>query len=250
MTDSQLIMQANILNCDLDELSVGSFEEERCEQEEDRLKIERWTRIYEDGFEMINGVKYTVGGTIIYSDDDECEETASEIAAKTQGELLREEARQRIQDNPEAYKNLPIKYGERENEEEDYFDWSAPDATEKWNAQMEENREIIQKERDIYLANGGLTNQEFSYLHRHLPKRENVLAEEKKAKDYERRYVKDMSAKYGLDWWWRVVDTKDDSEIAKKYRDWASEQLRRRFDEYPSDDEYGYNYCDDEYYPY
>ena len=59
---------------DVSELTLGSFEEEQEQEEElteeDRMKIERWTRIREDGFEMINGVKYSAGGSIIYSDYD------------------------------------------------------------------------------------------------------------------------------------------------------------------------------------
>ena len=146
------------------------------EEEEDAKKIERWTRIYEDGYEIINGVKYTSGGSIIYSDYEREEEeqvqedgTASEIAAKTHGEFLRTEARKRIEENPEAYEGLP-RYKEDDDEEEEvaeevpYFDWEAEDAIERWNAQMEKEREIIVKERDIYLANGGLTNEEFAYL--------------------------------------------------------------------------------------
>ena len=69
---------------DLSELSLGSFEGEQEQEqepeeeeeltEEDRMKIERWTRIREDGFEMINGVKYSETGSIIYSDYDREEE--------------------------------------------------------------------------------------------------------------------------------------------------------------------------------
>jgi len=101
------------------------------------------------------------------------EETASEIAAKAHGELLRFEARKRIEENPQAYEGLP-RYKDSDDDEEDvseevpYFDWEAEDAVERWNAQMEKEREIIVKERDIYLANGGLTNEEFTYLCRHI----------------------------------------------------------------------------------
>jgi len=169
---------------DVSELTLGSVEEQEEEEltEEDRMKIERWTRIWEDGFEIINGVKYTSGGTIIYSDyDDEDEEereevqkepdgTTSEIAAKTNGELLRTEARQRIEANPEAYEGLPrpdmdVLDTNRLNCE---FDWDAESAEEKMNAVMLREQEIAEKEHDIYLANGGITNQELPYLMRRL----------------------------------------------------------------------------------
>ena len=158
----------------------AALEEEEEISEEDAEKIERWTRIHEDGYEIINGVKYSAGGSIIYSDyereeeEQVQEETASEIAAKTHGELLRFEARKRIEANPQAYEGLPRYKDSDDDEEEDvseevpYFDWEAEDAVERWNAQMEKEREIIVKERDIYLANGGLTNEEFAYLHRRI----------------------------------------------------------------------------------
>ena len=63
----------------LEEL-MGSREEEITE--EDARKIERWTRIREDGYEIINGIKYTETGSIIYSDyereDEEQEEDDEE----------------------------------------------------------------------------------------------------------------------------------------------------------------------------
>ena len=87
-------------------------DEDLCD--EDMQKVERWTRIRNDGFEVIDGVKYTETGTVIYSgyDHDEDEEerrsardgTPSEILAKTRGNVLRAQARQKIQDNHDAYK--------------------------------------------------------------------------------------------------------------------------------------------------
>jgi hypothetical protein len=171
---SSLWKRAYELNRDdcLSELSLGSFEEEEEElTEEDRMKIERWTRIREDGFEMINGVKYSETGSIIYSDYDREEEepdndcSASEIGARTYGDLLREEARQRIEANPEAYEGLP-----RGDEDRvfPHFDWEQENAVEIWNALMLKDNEICERERDIYLANGGITNKEMTYLHRHM----------------------------------------------------------------------------------
>ena len=97
--------------------------------------------------------------------------------------------------------------------------------------------------------------------------------EEKKQKDEnedeneEREYVNRMRERYGLEWWWRVQDTQNDCAIAEKYRKWADDQIRRRFNEFSDseDDEpaygYGYNRYDDDcgyersewaddYYPY
>lgn len=153
----------------LSELSMGSIEEQQALEEEeiseeDARKIERWTKIREDGFEIINGVKYTETGSVIYSDYEREEEeeyseyegTPSQIDAKIRGDILRLEARKRIEENPEAYEGLPMDDDEQEN-----FDWEAEDAIEVWNSQK-------LKERDIYYANGGLTNEEFSYLHRNI----------------------------------------------------------------------------------
>lgn len=124
-------------------------------------------------FKMINGVKYTTGGSIIYSDyeredplerniqDPVYDGTESEIDAKTNGDLLRAQARQRIQDDPQAYKGLP-----RSGDDLEAFDLddTAEDYVEQWNIQMKKVSEILEKERDIYLADGGITNEEMKYL--------------------------------------------------------------------------------------
>lgn len=162
---------------DLSVLSMGSVcKSQQCEPElpneemteEDARKIERWTRIREDGFEMINGIKYTETGSVIYSDYDylldeeedapEYEGTTSEIAVKTHGDLMRKEARLRMECNPEAYEGLPI---QDEYEDED-FEWDAEGAFEEWQAR-------IAIRHDIYLANGGITNEEAAdYIKRKL----------------------------------------------------------------------------------
>jgi hypothetical protein len=158
---------------ELSQLSMGSgLEYQECQEpdleveeilsDEDRAKIERWTRLREDGFEIINGKKYSETGSIIYSDysdynweeerqkrwEEEMREemdrrnpmTALGIAAKADGDLQREAARARIAANPEAYEgidldNLP------DYEDEGYEDYCA-------------------KCDDLYLADGGMTNEE------------------------------------------------------------------------------------------
>jgi len=122
----------------LSELSLGSVEEEEQEEEE--------------------------------QEEEEEEETASEIAAKTYGGIIREEARKRIEENSELYEGLP-----RDdmnvldtNELYRHFDWDAEGAQEWMDAIMLREQEIAVKEHDIYLANGGITNQELPYLIRRL----------------------------------------------------------------------------------
>jgi len=134
----------------------AEIEEDEEQEEEDAKKIERWTRIYEDGYEIINGVKYSAGGSIIYSDyereeEQEDEETASEIAAKNKGDILRVEAIKRLEENLEAYKGFP-----RDDDEDEDIDWEAEGAFEEWQSRK-------RKDRDIYYANGGLTDEEARY---------------------------------------------------------------------------------------
>ena len=131
----------------------AALEEEEI-SEEDAKKIERWTRINECGFEIINGVKYSAGGSIIYSDYERDEETASEIAAKIKGDILRVEAIKRVEENLEAYKGFP-----RDDDEDEDIDWEAEGAFEEWQSRH-------RKDRDIYYANGGLTDEEARYYAR------------------------------------------------------------------------------------
>lgn len=157
----------------LSQLSMGSgLEYQECQDpdleveealtDEDRAKIERWTRLREDGFEIINGIKYNESGSIIYSDysDYNWEEerqkrweeamreemdrrnpiTALEIAAKADGDLQREVARARIAANPEEYEGI------------DKYAW--PDYEDAGNA------DYLAKCYDLYLADGGITEEE------------------------------------------------------------------------------------------
>ena len=86
-------------------------------------------------------------------------ESESAILAKTTGDALREQAIKRILANPEAYENLP--FGECPK-----IDMDAEDFNERWNAFVRDSYEVAMKERDMFLANGGLTNDEFKYLRR------------------------------------------------------------------------------------
>ena len=150
---------------ELSQLSMGSgLEYEECQEpdleveeilsDEDRAKNERWTRLREDGFEIINGIKYSETGSIIYSDysdynwKEEMREemdrrnpmTTLEIATKADGDLQREAARARIAANPEAYEGIDID-NLPDYEDEGYEDYCT-------------------KCHDLYLADGGMTNEE------------------------------------------------------------------------------------------
>ena len=114
--------------------------------------------------------------------------------------------------------------------------------TQEWKEDEEETRE--EQEEDEELAREIANWKEW----------EN--SEEKKADD-ERVYVNDMEIKYGVEWWW-YVDEVDNCAIVEKYREWACEDLRRRypeeFDQQEDDEdeerEREYDDDDDDNYPY
>ena len=83
-----------------------------------------------------------------------------ETAVKANGDLLRAQATQRIQDNPKAYEGLPR---EGANHEILEFDFEQDDAVEKWNSLIDNEDDIIEREHDIYLANGGITLEEAEF---------------------------------------------------------------------------------------
>jgi len=90
-------------------------------------------------------------------EEHEPNQDLDETAIKANGDLLRSHAIQRIQDNPKAYEGLPR---EELNHEIMEFDFEQDDAIEKWNSLMDNEYDIIGREHDIYLANGGITLEE------------------------------------------------------------------------------------------
>ena len=110
--------------------------------------------------------------------DEEYIETASERKVLEIGYMLREQARQRIQDNPEAYEGI----GDKEKIQE--IDFDAEDFAEQCDAFMKASYSRGMKERDLYLANGGLTNDEMKYLYRRTARRtEDVVLEIEEIED-------------------------------------------------------------------